>query len=358
MPSAGTEIPDRKTDSASEPALKKRRLEVGTKSMHLHFANLMDEKLTVQRSTNQLHQRRDGKWVPWRPLCRFPAIDEDVLLYLAVLGGKTYSGYFDRVEYIPHSTLEIFKMYPKGKGFSTHKNPNALANDFNAFENMVAHSIFCASRKKGVGGILFDDFFFELLCEFQDEPRLEKMKIEDKTVVASDLLKGYDDLAYLRETRIPFLAPPNATWPEYILDTRARRVGSRCDDNCHFGHLIRAANKERCDAYVVNMESEDRIPLFHCECKHWSKRVGSETIESIISGLNSAWPGKWALSVVFCVELAVLRKEWVHKDTGCVKIDCKTRSAEWVSEPESGVCGRKKLLIVVETGSLDLTNCS
>ncbi|KAE8895319.1 hypothetical protein PF003_g20690 [Phytophthora fragariae] len=247
MPSAGTEIPDRDTDSASEPALKKRRLEVGTKSMHLHFANLMDNELTdVQRSTNQLHKLRDGKWVPWRPLCCFPAINEDVLLYLAVLGGKKYSGYYDRVSNIPHSTLEMFQLFPKGTGFATHKNPNALAKDFNAFENMVAQSIFCASRKKGVRGILFDDFFVELLREMQDKPLvdqmeiveeaavvvdlpegysdLEKIKIDDKAVDASDLLKGYDDLAYLRETRIPFLAPPNATWPEYILDTHATRT--------------------------------------------------------------------------------------------------------------------------------------
>ncbi|KAE9267732.1 hypothetical protein PR003_g31679, partial [Phytophthora rubi] len=294
--------------------------------------------------------------------------------------GKKYSGYYDRVSNIPHSTLEIFQLFPKGTGFATHKNSNALAKDFNAFENMVAQSIFCASRKKGVRGILFDDFFVELLREMQDKPLvdqmeieeeaavvvdlpegysdLEKIKIDDKAVDASDLLKGYDDLAYLRETRIPFLAPPNATWPEYILDTRARRVGSRCDDNCHFGHLVRAPTEERCDVYVENMESEGGIPPFHCECTHWGKRVDIEVMRSIISGLNSVWKDRWELVVVFCAELADIGNEWEHKDIGCVKIDCKTRIGEWVFQSElsdeSGKCDRKKLLIVLETGSFHL----
>ena len=78
------------------------------------------------------------------------------------------------------------------------------------------------------------------------------------TIVASDLFDKYAGLADLSCKRIPFLAPPNAEWPQWILDTRG--------DGCNFGHVVRVRNDERCDVYVCDMENVLEPPLLLCEC--------------------------------------------------------------------------------------------
>ena len=83
--------------------------------MHLHFANLIDQQITDVRimGSNTFEQNP-----PWKPWCRFPIVEEDLLLYLAVLGGKTYSGYYDYQKWMDHLTFRIFVEYLKGKELS------------------------------------------------------------------------------------------------------------------------------------------------------------------------------------------------------------------------------------------------
>ena len=140
----------------------------------------------VKMSNGQLQTKRGT----WKPLCCFPSIEEDLLLYLAVLGGKTYSGYYDRMNNTDYSTLGIFSEYLRGPGFSTGENTQAESNDFKTYENMVAHMLFCASRRNGVQGISFDDFFAGLLSECQDTIQPVTMHMDGATtsIAASDLL--------------------------------------------------------------------------------------------------------------------------------------------------------------------------
>ena len=208
------------------------------------------------------------------------------------------------------------------------------------------HMIFCASRRNGVQGIPFDDFFAGLLSECQDRIHPVTMTIgkTEKTIVASELLDKYAALANLSRTMIPFLAPLDAEWPQWILDTRG--------DGCNFGHIVRAPNRERCDIYVCNMEEDlsSKLPLFLCECKHWNKSVDISVMGTILGGLESVWKEKWALALVFCERLAIFPKDWPHKSVGCVKVDCRSCCATWVFQPAEG--DRKKLVIVMETGPL------
>ena len=330
------------SNGTSSPPYKKRRtaLNVGTHCMHLHFANLVDDQATEVMVGNDQLTTNEGVW---KPICCFPDINEDVLLYLAMLGWKTYSTYDDRVKCMSYSTLRIFSEYLKGKGRTTSENTNAINNDDKTFENMVAHMIFCASRRNGVQGIPFDDFFAGLLKECQDEIRPVTMTIGDteKTIVASDLLEKYADLAALSRSKIPFLAPPNAEWPPYILDTRA--------EGCYFGHLVRTANDQRCDIQVCNMDDISK-PLILCECKFWDKSVDAGAINTIIGGLETVWKNKWAIALVFCVKLATFQKEWKRKEVGCVKVDCRSGRVDWVFQPAEKK--RKKPFIVMETGHL------
>ncbi|KAL3667217.1 hypothetical protein V7S43_007452 [Phytophthora oleae] len=222
------------SDAKIEPPLKKRR--VGTHCMNLHFANLVDDQLTkVVLKDGELQV--DGK--DWVPQCVFPDIQDDMLLYLAVLGGKEYSGYYDHNSHTAHSTKSIFSRYIISTGLALRTNTKAVKSDYAAFENMVAHAIFCASRRNGVRGICFNDFFAGLLGELQDECQPMTMTIAGsrKTIVAGDLLGGFPALTSLANATIPFVAPPNARWPDYILNENA--------NGCKFGHLVRAADRGR-----------------------------------------------------------------------------------------------------------------
>ncbi|UIZ20907.1 hypothetical protein KXD40_001422 [Peronospora effusa] len=324
---------------------KKRKVasDMGAHCMHLHFANLVDPQATeVDVIGNRLYVDSES----WEPLCCFPDIEEDLLLYLAILGGKTYSGYYDRHLSIDYSTSAIFSMYLRGQSFTTGGNTDAISNDYKTYENMVAHMIFCASRRNGVQGIPFDEFFAGLLSECQDEKiRPVTMTIGNtkQTIVASDLLDKYADLAALSHSKIPFLAPPNAEWPRCILDTRT--------EVCNFGHLVRAKNAERCDIYVRNMEDPTGPPLFFCECKYWNDNVDSDAMETIIDGLEKVWKKKWAILLVFCLKLESFETEWGHKQVGCVKVNCRSGRVDWVVQPAEEK-DRKKLVIVMETGPL------
>lgn len=92
--------------------------------MHLHFANLVDDRLTDVTLSNQELRLDDD--VLWKPLCRFPEIEEDLLLYLAILGGKSYSGYYDYGVQKTFSTIRIFSDFLNGKGFCVGENLQAV----------------------------------------------------------------------------------------------------------------------------------------------------------------------------------------------------------------------------------------
>jgi hypothetical protein len=135
---------------------------------------------------------------------------------------------------------------------------------------MIAHAIVCASRRNGVQGIRFDAFFGWLLGELRDELTEVELTLDGESIRVSDLFDGD-----------AFLAPPNAMWPNCILELNARekRYG------CNFGHLVRAQNTERCDVYVRGDKRNTALLL--CECKYWEKNVGIETLTTIIGGLNA-----------------------------------------------------------------------
>ncbi|KAG3067203.1 hypothetical protein PI125_g23688, partial [Phytophthora idaei] len=323
----------------SPPQAKRRKIDVGIKSMHLHFANLVDSQHTDVNVSQGVLVVNNKQWLP---LCRFPTTAEDVLLYLAVLGGKTYSGYYDVLSDKHYSVWNMFSLWKRGPGYNMGENTQAVSNDFKYYENMVAHMIFCASRRNGVRGILFEDFFPWLLGEFQEQvTHPTKLMMDEEEMAFSGLLDGYNELAQLPGKNVPFLAPPNAEWPPYILGA---------DWGC-FGHLDRLKNEERSDISVREVSSD--TPLFFCECKYWHKKVDSRAMKGIIKGLETVQEDKWKIVFVFCVGLTNFRKgSWAHGSIGCVRIDCRSGDVKWVVQPDEG--HRKKLVVVMETGPVQI----
>ncbi|KAG1713285.1 hypothetical protein DVH05_001005 [Phytophthora capsici] len=206
-------------DGTSEHPLKKRKVSV--ENMQVHFANLEDEDITdVNVYWGRLF-RRNTREEHWGPACHFPAIDKDVLLYLAVLGGKQ-SAYCNAMENeMEYSTVYAFEML-RTRVTRSHVNSNSLSINGDELENLVAHALFCASRRHGVGGIRFNNFFSALLGEFHRE-RFEPVQCDVIT-----LFRQYDGLwrkfAVADSMKIPFLAPPNAIWPNFFSELAATAI--------------------------------------------------------------------------------------------------------------------------------------
>ncbi|KAJ8528712.1 hypothetical protein ON010_g14617 [Phytophthora cinnamomi] len=247
-----------------------------------------------------------------------------------------------------HSTKHIFSTTNPNE-YGIHENTNAPVLDFKRYENMVAHAMFSSSRRNGVRGIPFRDFLPCFLGEFEDTiwMKVAMSSNTDSThqlANAINLLEGYhDSVGALAERTVPFLAPPNAKWPSYILATNA--------DNCKFGHLVRPPNEERCDVYVVDLEADREKAMFVCECKYRGEKVDYGVIDGILLGLNKRWGEIWKVVIVFCTEVTSFQT-WAFDTIGCVKIergkDLGAAIANWIFQPE--LEKRKKLMIIVETG--------
>ncbi|EGZ24227.1 hypothetical protein PHYSODRAFT_296374 [Phytophthora sojae] len=341
-----TAITSVNTMGVGGPALKKRRVQVKSSGMHKHFANLVDEEVTDVAVSAQQLMIGD---VAWEPKCSFASIVDDMLLYLAILGGKTYPSYYDRVSGTYHSTKQIFSIVNPDE-YVIHENTQAPTLDFKRYENMVAHAIFSSSRRNGVRGIPFSDFLPCFLGEFEDKIWMKEvlMVVETESdsngrlIDASNLLEGYD-AGGLAERTIPFLAPPNTEWPQPILDTNT-------DGGCKFGHLIRTVNEERCDVYVQDLAKKEKA-MFVCECKYREEKIDVGVVTGILDGLQKRWGEEWKVVVVICTELTNFRA-WKRQNIGCVKFKRSKRAgrmiANWVFQPKPKE--REKLAIIIQTG--------
>ncbi|CAK4528311.1 unnamed protein product [Aphanomyces euteiches] len=170
-----------------------------------------------------------------------------------------------------------------------------------------------------------------------------KLVVEEENttreILASDLLQGYSSLVEKLSVGnvIPFLAPPNAEWPESILQAN--------EQGCNFGHLVRPDNKERCGVYVQN---KGGVPLFFCECNYHDDSVDISKIQGIMKEMSKYdnWP--WEMIFVFCRKFATFPSDWAaeYLSIGCVKINCKDVNVTWIHNPEDQ--NREQLVIVME----------
>jgi phage shock protein PspC (stress-responsive transcriptional regulator) len=95
---------------------------------------------------------------------------------------------------------------------------------------------------------------------------------------------------------VPFLCPPSAKWPQFVLEANAF--------GCNFGHLVCADSQDRCEVYVQAAASDPGTALFRCVCQHWKDRLDMPAFDGIIGGLDSAWGVEnWSVVLLFCTAL-------------------------------------------------------
>ncbi|KAL3665126.1 hypothetical protein V7S43_009758 [Phytophthora oleae] len=110
-----------KPPKTSELAMT-RIVQVETEAMRVHFAHLIDDKVTDVTTRDGISSVHGQVWAP---CCSFPSMDEDLLLYLAILGGKPHSAYSrsyrkcNKYSSYCISTWQMFMMYMEGKGVAT-----------------------------------------------------------------------------------------------------------------------------------------------------------------------------------------------------------------------------------------------
>ncbi|KAF1791159.1 hypothetical protein GQ600_9853 [Phytophthora cactorum] len=118
--------------------VKKRKTGVGTESMHLHFANLVDTRVTDVFLAKKELALDDGE--QWKPLCCFPGMEEDLLLpcdigWDVVLGSEH-----------AFNKDSLFGLYG-GKVFPVDENSDTRSNNYKTFENMIAQALLCVATK-------------------------------------------------------------------------------------------------------------------------------------------------------------------------------------------------------------------
>ncbi|KAE8988293.1 hypothetical protein PR003_g17228 [Phytophthora rubi] len=138
----------------------------------------------------------------WRCFSIFPTPEEDALLHLCLTGGKGFSAFKDS-----GSFRVIF--WEAGRENCSFLDSRPIGvGDSMSLEVMVAGAIAVASHYNGLAGLTFSDFFSALLFE------LGMQNSEDISV------KFPKDLAaILSDLPVPFLAPPNVKWPDFLLQT-------------------------------------------------------------------------------------------------------------------------------------------
>lgn len=218
--------------------------------VHRHFANLreQDQKVILD---NKLEVEGTGQ--TWKLQSSFPILEKDVLLYLCLtdlpgcpaFSGKSFSTAYRQVE-MDAGTKKL-----------VNENAAQKSNDGNELEALVAGSAIVASHADGVSGTAFPRFFSKFIAHLTEAELSEKC---------------YDIPEKLVDLRVPFSAPPNQTWPSWLVGRSGFYLGSY--------HRLR--NMEMIDG---RLEDTDNRSIMTFETKHHSSDIQLETMRDILRRL-------------------------------------------------------------------------
>ena len=214
-----------------------------TPLIHSHFAIMkkdqIDEKFVLITSNGF---KENGK--SWRPTSVFPAIDKDVLLYLALMGGKSFSPFSN--DFSPSFSQFILSLTEESFEFRSNIlsfwNAIQSSKDGSFLETILSAAVCVASHIKGVSGVFLKDFLFNLFYHLD-------LKQDRKEIVNFETTLGF-----FSEKKVPFLSPPNQTWPDFL-----KPLG-------YFGNLWRTKNSDKIDLNTdcgISGESKDYTSPIH-----------------------------------------------------------------------------------------------
>ena len=196
-----------------------------TPLIHSHFAQLNGVGKNLTLLTNSFAEKSGTKW---NPSSIFPEIEEDILLYLILMGGLNFSAFNEASKPVPYA---YFLM--KARNDLNHRshvldfsNSNQTSNDGMFLESLLCATVCLASHTNGFQGVPLKSFLLNLLYQLQNE----KIEYDDVSLADFDLIEDKFRLD------IPYFSPPNQKWPSYLNIP-----------NSNMQNLERTKNKDKVD---------------------------------------------------------------------------------------------------------------
>lgn len=237
-----------------------------TALIHSHFAQLNGNEKSFYLNNDGMVENSGL----WNPSSIFPSINDDVLLYLILMGGKEYSAFELDGKSVPYSYffLKINSNSDHRAHILDFSNAAQKSNDGMFLEALLCTTVCLASHSNGISGVGLHQFLLNVVYHVQ--PR--KINLSDIVI------EGLDRLSH---SVIPFLSPPNQEWPTFVTHI----------PETNFGYLRRTTNFERVDLSASNN--------IYGESKDYGSVILLETMRKIINRI----PGDAKLELVFVRKL-------------------------------------------------------
>lgn len=161
-----------------------------------HFANLIQtDILELKWGRDLLLLNGEG----FTPKFKFPAVEEDVLLHLVLMGGKYHKA-------LKSSFLKSLEETKKHQRFQLcFANSNQTSNDGQELEAMVAAAFVISSHQNGFSGTDFGSVLAHFLFEIDLVNSMTPL-------IYPPIIQNFIDM------HVPFLSAPNVAWSLPLID--------------------------------------------------------------------------------------------------------------------------------------------
>jgi hypothetical protein len=237
---------------------------------HSHLAQLEGQENVILMNNGRIH----GKSVCdiWKPCSIFPKVQDDVLVYLLLMGGKDFCAfYFGCNKLTPYAYF--FMKVKDNPDYRSHilgpSNAVGQNNDGMFLESLLCSTICAASHSNGLQGIGLKEFLMNLVFQLQ----LEKVECGQVSIAGLEQLDGIN-------MTVPFLSPPNQEWPDFVTIPGA-----------NLGFLSRTRNSDKIDVWAPCGLAG--------EAKDYGSRINLVTMKQILNRV----PEQAMLQIVFTRKL-------------------------------------------------------
>lgn len=254
------------------------RPESRTPLIHRHYACLAspeESPFALTLSTNTIKYQGSS----WTPSSTFPLFQDDMLLYLSLMGTKNTTP-FNLARLIPNrltfreAIQEIANVVKNRQLAICFDNAKQASNSGMFYEAWLCGSMIVASHLNGIEGVTADQFFLNLMKEVSRETERLSPNINAKIAL------------FLKSITVPYMSPPNA-WNKDV-------------PNClkiSFGDMQRTIDIERVDMKCLS--TKDGSFIISGESKDYSDSISTETMQEIIIRV----PSKTKLHIVLVRKL-------------------------------------------------------
>ena len=140
----------------------------------------------------------------WKPCSAFPEVQNDILLYLLLMGGKHHPAFRLKSQEVPYShfLMQVTDNADCRSHILDLKNAVQKSNDGMFLESLLCSTICLASHSNGVAGLGLNQFLLNLVYQLQ-------IKNIDRNQITIENLELLNGISFT----VPFLSPANQKWP-------------------------------------------------------------------------------------------------------------------------------------------------